>query len=198
MLCIVKKTLEVIKQTGNNAIIQVKSNQPKLFKETEILTEELNLISKYNQPTKTAHGRKESRKVFVYDVPELMMNDLERWQHVNTIVKIIRQRSIFNTKTKTIKPTKEVSYYLSTTRLSAKIFCKLIQDHWRIENVNHYVRDVTLKEDLSRIRKNPGIAARIRSFALNILRLNNVSNIASEMFLNCCNFEKIFNYKELA
>ena len=37
---------------------------------------------------------------------------------------------------------------------------------------SHHVRDVTLREDASRIRKNPGIFARIRSFAYNILRFN--------------------------
>ena len=36
----------------------------------------------------------------------------------------------------------------------------------------HYTRDVTLCEDASRIRKNPGVFARIRSFAYNILRFN--------------------------
>src|SRR5664280_1218735 len=41
---------------------------------------------------------------------------------------------------------------------------------WRIENKLHYTRDVTFREDASRIRKNPGVFARIRSFAYNILR----------------------------
>jgi hypothetical protein len=36
-----------------------------------------------------------------------------------------------------------------------------------IENRNHYVRDVSCDEDRSRIRDNPGIIARARSFALN-------------------------------
>ena len=47
-----------------------------------------------------------------------------------------------------------------------------------IENRNHWVRDVTLAEDASRIRINPGIMARLRSPALNIARANGVTNIA--------------------
>src|SRR5690348_1838409 len=38
---------------------------------------------------------------------------------------------------------------------------------WGIENRDHYVRDVTLGEDASRIRHKPGGMARIRSAALN-------------------------------
>jgi len=47
-----------------------------------------------------------------------------------------------------------------------------VRMHWGIENKLHYTRDVTLREDASRIRKNPGVFARIRSFAYNILRFN--------------------------
>ncbi len=42
-----------------------------------------------------------------------------------------------------------------------------------------------MNEDKSRIRNNPGIFAKLRSFALNILRVNKVKNIADELFYNC-------------
>jgi len=41
----------------------------------------------------------------------------------------------------------------------------------------HYVRDATFAEDASRIRKNPDIAARLRSFAYNLLRAGPHENI---------------------
>jgi hypothetical protein len=46
-----------------------------------------------------------------------------------------------------------------------------------IENRSHYVRDGSFAEDASRIRCNPGIFARLRSFAANILRFNDVRNV---------------------
>ncbi|NJL59521.1 MAG: hypothetical protein HC887_07635 [Desulfobacteraceae bacterium] len=52
-----------------------------------------------------------------------------------------------------------------------------------------------MNEDKSRIRKNPGILARLKSFAINILRANKVSNIASELFYNCTDLSNILNYK---
>src|SRR5450756_1539905 len=46
----------------------------------------------------------------------------------------------------------------------------------------HYTRDVTLCEDASRIRKNPGVFARMRSFAYNILRINQSDTIAQDRY----------------
>ena len=43
---------------------------------------------------------------------------------------------------------------------------------------SHYVRDGSFAEDASRIRCNPNIFARVRSFAANILRFNGVRNVA--------------------
>ena len=51
-----------------------------------------------------------------------------------------------------------------------------------IENRNHYVRDVSCDEDKSRIRDNPGIMARARSFALNIMRKNGITNVAQALW----------------
>jgi hypothetical protein len=43
-------------------------------------------------------------------------------------------------------------------------------------------RDVTLREDASRIRKNPGVFARIRNFAYNILRFNQSDTIPQDRY----------------
>jgi len=39
-----------------------------------------------------------------------------------------------------------------------------------------------LREDASRIRKNPGVFARLRSFAHNILRFNQKDSIAQDRY----------------
>ena len=52
-----------------------------------------------------------------------------------------------------------------------------IRGHWRIENASHHVRDVAFAEDASRIRKNPDIVARLRSFAYNLIRASGDDNI---------------------
>lgn len=106
------------------------------------------------------------------------------FENIETIIKVERKRKIFDTKTKKYKESIEISYYLSTFTDCTDIMAKIIQEHWGIENKNNYVRDVTLKEDASRIRNNPGIFARLRSFALNILRINYIENIKEALDVN--------------
>jgi predicted transposase YbfD/YdcC len=65
-------------------------------------------------------------------------------------------------------------YYICSLKLTAQEFEKRIREHWLIENQNHWIRDVVLREDHSRIPS--GMAAQnfaiIRSVVLNLLRMN--------------------------
>ncbi len=79
--------------------------------------------------------------------------------------------------------------------LSAKAWACIIRDYWGIENRKHYVRDTTMFEDRSRIRCNPGIMARVKSFALNILRHNSVANVASALWQGALSLDSILAYK---
>jgi len=47
----------------------------------------------------------------------------------------------------------------------------------------------------SRIRINPDIFARLKSFTLNIFRANKAANIADELYSNCINHVNILKYK---
>ena len=67
--------------------------------------------------------------------------------------------------------------FVSNVVLPAAVCADTIRDHWSIENRSHYVRDGSFAEDASRIRCNPGIFARLRSFAANVLRFNGVHNV---------------------
>jgi hypothetical protein len=62
------------------------------------------------------------------------------------------------------------------------------------QNGQSQVRDVSLGEDRSHSRHNPGIFARMRSFALNILRSSGVTNIAEALYDNALNFDRILSY----
>ena len=56
-----------------------------------------------------------------------------------------------------------------------------MQGHWAIENSVHHVRDVTQREDASRIRtgNGPQVMAALRNTATNIARLTGHANIAA-------------------
>ena len=62
---------------------------------------------------------------------------------------------------------------------------------WGIENGLHWVLDVTFREDDSRIRQSPGVMARIRSAALNILRANGVQNVSQSLYINALNLDRL-------
>jgi hypothetical protein len=58
----------------------------------------------------------------------------------------------------------QATYLSSATGLTPTAWGDAIRGHWGIENRNHYVRDVSCEEDKCRIRNNPGIMARARSW----------------------------------
>jgi len=191
-----KKTLKIAKETGNDVIVQVKGNQEILLRDCQTIAATTIPDDVYQEPMTKTRNRVESRKVELFFYP--LLTDFLAWGLVKVVIKVTRYRRVFQTKTKTWKESDEISYYISTIDLSALLFCQAIRKHWGIENRNHHVRDVTLGEDRSRIRINPHIFAKLRSFALNILRKNNVSNVSSELFDNCMNLENVLNYDGIA
>jgi hypothetical protein len=60
--------------------------------------------------------------------------------------------------------------------------------HWGIENRLHWVRDVTLGEDASRIRTGsaPQILAALRNAGISLLRTLGVTNVAEALRENAC------------
>lgn len=179
-----KKTLKIVKESGNDAILQLKDNQKKLAKKCEKITKQIESIDEYFDNTEW-HWRKEFRKSEVFNAKNLRISLDKEWlEYVESIIKVTRKTKTFDTKTKTWKERSEISYYISTFSSTAKVFHYAIRSHWWIENRNHYVKDVTMKEDLSRIRVNPQNFAKLRSFWLNIMRKEKVTDVENEMYEN--------------
>jgi predicted transposase YbfD/YdcC len=156
------------------------------------LTSEIGVpIDNYTEPLEKGHGRIDARKasVFMVDPSELPSHD---WDKFVRVIKVERFRETFDTKTKIYTKEPETSFYCATKKLTAQQYNDIIRGHWGIENSNHYVRDVSMKEDASRIRKNPQNMMRLKSFALNILRDGGVTNIAERLYENSVNIKKLF------
>src|SRR5262249_27448972 len=77
---------------------------------------------------------------------------------------------------------RETALYLSNRSIRARTTAHAVRKHRRIENKQRSTRDVRLGEDASRIRCNPGIFARLRSFAYNVLRFNQADPIAQDRY----------------
>ena len=85
--------------------------------------------------------------------------------------------------------TVQVHYLISSVpreRADAATLLGWARGHWGIENRSHYVRDVTLGEDASRVRtgSGPQVLAAIRNLAVSKLRLDGVTNIAAGLRRN--------------
>lgn|SRR5262249_33446017 len=87
------------------------------------------------------------------------------------------------------KTTHEVRYFITSVSrgvADAAQLLKWVRGHWSIENRSHYVRDVTMGEDASRIRKRrgPQVMAAFRNAAIGLLRTTGVTNIAEALRRN--------------
>lgn len=126
-------------------------------------------------------NRHETRTIAVFDANPIITCPVWR-AHVATIIRIERRVLTFQPATGMWKSSRETSYYLSNRPIAAEHAAHAVRQHWHIENRSHYVRDVTLGEDASRIRTNPGIFARLRSFAANILRFNQQNSVRQDRY----------------
>lgn len=126
------------------------------------------------------------------------MADTEWQPLINTVLRVTRRTLLYSATTGLWTERGEVAIYVSSaTGHSAAVWAAVIREHWGIENRNHYVRDVTCDEDASRIRHNPGIMARARSCALNILRKNGINNVAQALWAGAINLDLILAYKTI-
>jgi predicted transposase YbfD/YdcC len=74
---------------------------------------------------------------------------------------------------------KQMAYYISSVALEAEAFGQVIRGHWHIENRLHWVKDVVLREDCSRIRNEQaaGNFSLVRSMVMNLLRIQGYHSI---------------------
>jgi predicted transposase YbfD/YdcC len=101
---------------------------------------------------------------------------------VAAIIRVERTVYTRNAKTGLLRHSAERAFYVSNTPVTATRAAEAIRAHWRIETTSHYSRDVTLGEDRSRIRINPGVFARLRSFAFNILKANRTDTLSQDRY----------------
>ena len=72
-----------------------------------------------------------------------------------------------------------------------------MRNHWGVENRIHHVRDTRMDEDARRIRKNPCIFGLLRSFALNLMRFNNIGNINLVLYDSALSLDRVLDYQGL-
>ncbi len=95
------------------------------------------------------------------------------------------------------KTTHETRYFITSVSRAVADAAQLLQwarGHWSIENRSHYVRDVTMSEDSSRIRKRSGpqVMAALRNATIGFLRTMGQANIAESLRRNASQVGELF------
>jgi len=178
---------------GNAMVVRVKDDQPALHAALAGVCAAGRPFDSFETVDRRRHGRQEHRRVEVFDTAGLLDAP---WQAlVSRVARVSRLTYTKDTRSGLWATREEVGYYPCQARHGAKVLGCAVRAHWGIENQAHYVRDVTLDvtlgEDASRIRARPGVMARIRSVALNILRANGIQNISLALYTNAISFDQL-------
>jgi predicted transposase YbfD/YdcC len=176
-------------ETDNGLLVQVKQNQPTLHETLARLCAEHHPFDSHETVDRRRHGRQEHRLVEVFDTAGQL--DAEWQPLIACVARVSRLTFEKDTRSGLWPSREEIGCYACQIHLDAETLARAVRSHWGIENQDHYVRDVTLGEDGSRIRQKPGVIARIRSAALNILRANGIQNVSQALYINALNFDRL-------
>ena len=167
-------------QAQARLIVQLKDNQPTLLQNVQAACASRRPASSDTTVT-SGHGRHETRTADVFSASRAVAGT--EWQFlIETIVRVTRRVLHRDAKTGLWSSTAEIAYYLANYPVSACHAATAVRCHCHVENALHYTRDVTFQEDRSRIRHKPGVFARLRSFAYNILRRNQSSTFSQDRY----------------
>jgi predicted transposase YbfD/YdcC len=135
------------------------------FLEHEIVKGKAASVCAFYEEADKGHGRIEVRKCWITQAID-WLEDKEQWSGIKSIGVIESQRIQHNTTRI------EKRFYLSSLPANAQLFSAAVRGHWAVENNLHWVLDVTLGEDASRVRDKNAAEnmAMIRHTALNLLQ----------------------------
>jgi predicted transposase YbfD/YdcC len=172
-------------------VFQVLENQPNLFAALNALNWRAVPVTARTEDRD--RGRREVRTIQVIDAPE----------HVRDLFPYVEQVFLVERQ---IAEGDQTTYQavLYVTSLTAELagpadLLAYVRTHWTIENRVHWVRDVTLGEDASRVRTGnaPRVMATLRNLAISLLRLAGFTNIAAALRYNAGDNRRVLNHLEL-
>src|SRR6478672_11054920 len=154
---------------GGDYLLAAKDNQPRLLEDIEALVRaalETDFVGlSRHQTDERSRGREELRFCCVMTNLDAI-RDRELWTGLKSVVCVVTRRRVNG------KEGREVRYYISSRRGSARMFLGATRKHWGIENGCHWVLDVAFREDQSRVREGNAATnfAVVRRMALAMLK----------------------------
>lgn len=165
---------KAIRESDADYVLSVKENQGHLFEDISVLfgvdqAQNFKYASvDYKKTVNKGHGRIEVRECWCTANPEYLnlIRGVQNWTGLKSVAMVICTRIIDG------KESKSSRYYIASLASDAERILQIVRKHWAIENELHWVLDVALNEDRSRVRKDqsPENLAVLRHIALNLLK----------------------------
>jgi predicted transposase YbfD/YdcC len=170
-----KKTVERLVAQGNDYLIAVKGNQPKLMQQFQSACAEMTPHSQTVE-LDNSHGRQVERTTRVFAAPPALATT---WPQARSLVVVERQG------TREGQTFATISYYLTSLNLSAMAAALGVRQHRDIENGLHWVKDVVFGEDAAPFPHfSPALNwSVIRSIALNLFRSHGYHSLTTAIRL---------------
>ncbi len=181
-----KKTVEQIISSGNDYVIPVKNNQPKLYEWIE------NQFEQHPPDSVAGHMEQTRDRIMQRTVsvlgPRVGLD--EAWIGVQRLIRVER------TGIRGTEPVHETMFYLSSLATDAEELSRRIRDHWHIENRLHYPKDVVFAEDSAPLCDGhaPANFAILRTIALNLFRLHGFASITKGIRYLAHDLARLFSF----
>jgi predicted transposase YbfD/YdcC len=181
------ETTRIIREGDGDYVLQVKKNQGNLFKEIEAYFHKTErelpklLKDNYFKELDGEHGRINEREYRLLPITE-WFDETEKFNDSFAVVEVQRTRQLKN------KTEQETSYYITSLKEGVEITAKYIRRHWAIENSQHWVLDVTFREDECQIYAEDGARnlATIRRKLLNLINAHSLKDSVAGKMQRAC------------
>ena len=155
---------------GGDYVLSLKGNQTRLHDDVRTFFLDAEAHAFAGTPHTTAetvdgdHGRIEVRRAWATD-DLAWLADRPRWPGLRSVVRVDATRTLGE------RTTRETRFFISSLPPDAVLLARVVRSHWAIENSLHWVLDVAMRQDQTRIRIGhaPENLAILHHIALNLL-----------------------------
>ena len=162
---------KAIHAKGGDYVLSLTGNQTRLHDDIRTFFLDAEAHAFADTPHTTAetvdgdHGRIEVRRAWATD-DLAWLPARSRWPGLRSVLRVDRERTVGD------RTTHETRFFLSSLPPDAATLARVVRSHWAIENSLHWVLDVALRQDETRIRTGhaPENLAILHHIALNLLK----------------------------
>lgn len=156
---------------GGDYVLSLKGNQTRLHDDIRTLFADAETRAFRDLPHTTAetvdgdHGRIEVRRAWATE-DLAWLADRRRWPGLRSVLRVDSERTVGD------RTTHETRFFISSLPPEAAHLARVVRSHWAIENSLHWVLDVAMNQDKTRIRRGdaPENLAILHHIALNLLK----------------------------